>query len=95
MHKVSSNDGCCTLKIQRLKPYLNHFEEIQVEGTDIKVFELQCIDYHGPTLLVKFQGCQHDPDSLHAPIVGAHSLADHFVHCPRAGATIRTGDVST
>jgi hypothetical protein len=66
-----------------------------MEGTDIETFELQCIDIHGPSLLVKFQGCQHDPGCLQVPIVGAHSLADRFVHYPGAGATIRIGNVST
>jgi hypothetical protein len=66
-----------------------------MEGIDIETFELQCIDIDEPTLLVKFQGCQHDPVCLHIPIVGAHSLADPLVHYPEAGATISIGDVST
>lgn len=66
-----------------------------MEGTGMDTFELQFIEIHGPTLLVKFQGCQHNPGCLHVPIVGAHSLADRFVHCAGTGATIRIGDVST
>ena len=88
MPKVLSNDGCYTLIIQRLNPYLNRFEEIKMVGTDIEIFELQSIDIHAPSLLVKFQGCQHDPGCLHVPIVGAHSLADPSVHYPGPGATI-------
>jgi hypothetical protein len=39
-------------------------------GTDKNAFEPQFIDIYEPTLLVKFQGCQHDPDCLLVPIVG-------------------------
>jgi len=35
---------------------------------------------------------QHDPACYLVPIVGAHPLADRFVHHTAAGATIRIGD---